>query len=384
MPNPLFNYVNALQTVDLYQKIVQQISQDQIIFNAMHHVAQQRGFPFDLPIDIGEFPLKHQEIELSLSRYQNFPNKQGLFFDLVDEIQAQLKSNVLAVYAERLRNVILLKTSQDFSIALNGNDAWQVEWTVTNPNDTTDERKIPVVVHENGRDVINWTVLQYINGGILLYKQRSYATSLALLSIAVEATLRDLLFKKGYTFIFRANKENIYKYSDAKLNVSDDCYTISFPVGHWPNSPADLSALVGGALPINIQVRREIKPDNGRVDLRIKAPIEVVDHLSFDDVETQAVPKNIGSLEEALHIARHVEKVITPVDLPIDIDKVITAVRNKLIHLSNYSMDEELPSFANESPTGRFTVKDFVEGPKYVFDLVLDIPRFVNAQYAKP
>jgi hypothetical protein len=70
--------------------------------------------------------------------------------------------------------------------------------------------------------------------------------------------------------------------------------------------------------------------------------------------------------------------------VPTNLDKVLTGVRNKLIHLSNYSMDEELLDFASESPTGKLTIKDFVEGPKYVFDFVLDIPRFVNVQYSKP
>jgi hypothetical protein len=382
MPNPLHIYVKTPQTVNLYQKIVQQIGQDEIIFNAMHRVAQQKGFIFDLPTTASKFRLKHQEIELSLSQYQNFPKKQGLFFDLIDELQIQLRANALDVYADQLRELILFKINQEFNILLNGNDAWQIEWTVVHPNDSTDERKIPVVVYEKGNEVINWTVLQYISSGILLFKQKSYATSLALLSIAVEATLRDLLSKKGYTFTPHASKVDIYEFSKAQVNVSGDYYTISLP-NTMPKTPVDLLSLAGGNLPIEVDVRREIKPDNGRVDLRIKAPLYLVEHLSSDKIETPTQAKNISSLEEALRIARKVEEVITPMDLPTDIDIVLTAVRNKLIHLSNYSMGEELPSLASESPTGKFTVKDFVEGPKYVFDFVIDIPRFVNAQYEK-
>ena len=171
---------------------------------------------------------------------------------------------------------------------------------------------------------------------------------------------------------------------NAQINVDADCYTISFANNPILKPPTDLPTAAGGSLPISVQIRREIKPDDGRVDLRIKeVPEFLLDHMSSNKVEKPAQGKNIGSLEEALRVARNVERVVTPMDLPTNIDKVLTSVRNKLIHLSNYSLDEELPGFASRNPTGKFTIKDFVEEPNYVFDFVLDIPRFVNDQYFK-
>jgi hypothetical protein len=385
MPNPLHIYVNSRQTVDFYKEIVKEIGQDEMFFIAMHNVADGRGFTFDLPSNASEYELKHREIELSLSRYESFPDKQGLFFDLIEEVQVQLKTNGFEPLATSLRNLAQFKANQDFKVLLNGNGAWQIEWAINNPGDSSDERTIPIVVYHRGKEVVSWTVVQYINSAILLFKQKSYATSLALLSIAVEATLRDLLYKKGYNFVYRASKVNVYEYLSAQINVDADYYTISFANNPILKPPTDLPTSAGGSLPINVQIRREIKPDDGRVDLRIKEiPEFLLDHMSSNIVERPAEGKNIGSLEEALRVARKVEGVVTPMDLPTNIDKVLTSVRNKLIHLSNYSLDEELPGFASENPTGRFTVKDFVEKPNYVFDFVLDIPRFVNDQYLKP
>ncbi|MBK9209296.1 MAG: hypothetical protein IPL71_13730 [Anaerolineales bacterium] len=101
------------------------------------------------------------------------------------------------------------------------------------------------------------------------------------------------------------------------------------------------------------------------------------------ELSKPAQTNSVDGLGEALRIARSVEGVVTPLDLPIDVDDVVKAVRNNLIHLSSDSMDVELPKFASLNPNGKFTVKDFIDKPNLVFDFVIDIPRFVNEQYVK-
>lgn len=381
MPNPLQAYLNPPQAVDLYQKTVQLLGQDEIIFFSMSQIAQRRGFAFDLPANLDEYPQKHQEIEQSFTRYHNFPNRQGLFFDLVNEIQTQLQTNGQGIHADRLRDFVSIATAKDFKILISGDCAWILEWIVANPDDPADERKIPATVYQGAwGNVVPWTVLQYLNGGILLYKQKSYATALALLSIAVEATLRDVLSTRGYTFTLRANKQDIYDFSRALVNVDGANYTLTFP-DPMPKLPADLNVSAGGTLPIEIRVRRDGNP--AREDLLIRAPQFLIDHWSGNRVIQPAQTNSVDGLGEALRIARNVERVITPLDLPIDVDDVVKAVRNNLIHLSSDSMDVELPRFAALSPNGSFTVKEFIDKPNLVFDFVIDIPRFVNDQYVK-
>ena len=69
--------------MDFYKDIVREIGQHEMLFLAMHNASKNRGFTFDLPSNASEYELKHREIELFLIRYQNFPDKQGLFFDLM-------------------------------------------------------------------------------------------------------------------------------------------------------------------------------------------------------------------------------------------------------------------------------------------------------------
>ncbi|MBK9209297.1 MAG: hypothetical protein IPL71_13735 [Anaerolineales bacterium] len=168
MPNPLQTYLNPPQTVALYQGVVQLLGQDEIIFLSMSLIAQRRRFAFDLPVNLGEYPQKHQEIENSFTRYHNFPDRQGLFFDLINEIQTQLQINGQDLHANRLRDFVSIATAKDFNILISGDCAWIVEWSVANPNDSTDERKIPATVYQGVWKCDSWTVLQYLNGGILL------------------------------------------------------------------------------------------------------------------------------------------------------------------------------------------------------------------------
>jgi hypothetical protein len=350
----------------------------------MNQVAQRRGFVFDLPASSAEYSQKHHEVEQSLNRYQALLDRQGLFFELMEEIHSQLIANGQGIHAERLRNLVILEINKDFKIRLSEDCAWLVEWNVIVDDEGILESRDVFAVTYNSiwEYVVPWTVVQYLNSGILLYKQKLYATALALMSIAVEATLRDVLSTYGYSFVSGAYKVDIYGYSQAQVNVSGTKYTLTF-LDPMPRGPNDLSVSAGGVLPVDIKIRREINSAKKRIDLLIKAPLFLIDHLSGNQVVQPAQTNSINGLGEALKIARDIEKVITPLDLPPDVDEVLLAVRNNLIHLSNDSLDVGLPKFAVLSPTGRFTVKNFISKPNLVFDLVTDIPRFVNDQYVK-
>jgi hypothetical protein len=261
--------------------------------------------------------------------------------------------------------------------------SWLVGWRISDAQGLSDAREVVAVTYESSWDqIVPWPVVQYLNSGILLYKQRAYATALALMSIAVEATLRDLLSTKGYSFTPGASKVDIYDYSHAQIASSGNSYSLTF-LDAMPLGPADLATSASGAVPVDVQIRRNINLRKNRVDLLMRVPPYLVDHLSTNQIVQQGIPKGVDGLGEALRIARDVEKVITPRDLPPDVDVVLKAVRNNLIHLSSDSMRTELPRYASRSNTGQFTVKDFVNEADLVFDLVADIPDFVNKQYVK-
>ena len=146
------------------------------------------------------------------------------------------------------------------------------------------------------------------------------------MSIAVEATLRDVLSKKGYGHVPRASKVDIYKDSSAQIDASVGFYTVTF-LDPMLESPADLSTSAGGSVPIDIQIRRVVNLNNARVDLLIKAPHYLMDHWSSDKVATAGQSKSIGGLGEALQSCSSYRKSDHSLDLPTDVDQVLTAVK---------------------------------------------------------
>lgn len=382
MPNPLQIYANPAVASSLYKAIQEQVKPEDIIFHSMQQISQRRGFAFNLPTTPAECKQKHQEIEQFLTRYPNVLNKQGLIFDLIEEIQVQLRISGQDFLAGKLCELIIQEFKGNFKIHLSIDNAWLVEWVIElDTNGIIDSRSISAIAYQVvWGNIVPWTVVQYLNSAILLYKQRAFATALVLLSIAVEATLRDILSTRGYSFVSGASKVDVYDFSQAQVNVSSGGYDLTF-LGIMPKAPSDLSSI--SALPLEISIRREINQAKNRVDLLIKAPPCLIDHWSSNRIIQRGQLKSIGGLGEALRVAREVEHIITPSDLPIDVDEVLKAVRNNLIHLSNDSMELVLPQYASMSTIGAFTLENFINTPNLVFDLIADIPRFVNDQYVK-
>ena len=118
----------------------------------------------------------------------------------------------------------------------------------------------------------------------------------------------------------------------------------------------------------------------GLVDLQAASgSLAVVDEV-HDFTVQPANPMSLGGLGEALDVARNKEKIISPSDLPPDMDEILKAVRNNLIHLSNESLETDLTKISTLSVA---TVREFVANEELVFDLISDVPEFINNQYVK-
>ncbi|MBD1930275.1 MULTISPECIES: hypothetical protein [Cyanophyceae] len=384
--NPLQHCLSSVEAVAAYQRMRQQLNIDNVIFDAMAQVAHKRSFQFTPPTSTTHNTRKHEEIEGLLGRYQNVLGRQGLFFDLIEEVYLQLQLQGMQALGQHLLQLTTIQSSNEFRIRLTTDSAWVIEWELAlDLGGGLGQDKILVIgsVYKNSwGEIIPWDVMQYLRSGFLLFRQKVYATSLALMSIAVEATLRDILATRGYTFTHNANRQNIYNYAKAQVDVNGNSYTLTF-IDPVPQSAASLVTSSSGNLPVDIEIRRSENSSKKRVDLVVKCPSFLVEHWSPNNVVQPAVTNNIGGLGEALRIARDVEGIIDPVDLPLDVDEVLKALRNNLIHFSSNSMEAELKRYSAYSSDGRFTLKDFVNNTQMVFDLVTEIPRFVNEQYIK-
>ena len=97
--------------------------------------------------------------------------------------------------------------------------------------------------------------------------------------------------------------------------------------------------------------------------------------------QAQAAKRRVRGLGAALDIARTQERIIAEEDLTPDFDGVIQAVRNNLVHLSSDALNTHLPDYDNLTPGRQYLLRDFLRSPEMVFDLVNNVPQFVNEQY---
>jgi hypothetical protein len=383
MGNPLASYVTSVTAVKIYQNIQRDIP-PHIVFDAMAQVAQRHQQSFVLPTSPAEYLQKHKEIENQLSRFINFLNRKSFFFEFLDEILIQLDNDGYRQYVDRFLSNAVIETIYDYKIRLSPLVAWGLSWNVfLDPSDINTQRDLLALSYANDwGPIIPSTVLQYLISGTLLYKQKIFPTAVALMTIAVEATLRDVLWANGgYTFTAGASKVDIYKYTKASVDVSPTGYNLII-VDPVTQTPQNLRTSFQGALPVEIEIRRSINQAKNRLDFVVKAPPNLIDHWSTSDVQQKGNPKIIGGLGEALDIARSTS-VITNDDLQAPVDDTLKAIRNNLIHLSSNALGEELKNFAWKKPGGIFTLSDFVQDKELVFDLITEIPEFVNNQYLK-
>jgi hypothetical protein len=202
------------------------------------------------------------------------------------------------------------------------------------------------------------------------------AAAVALLSITVEATLRDVLETKGYSFNPTASSVDIYRYTKADISVNGSSYVINFREG-LPKSTLDFLASAQGVSAVEIEIKRVINKRKNRTDLSVKLPNFLLDHLSKDTIETPS-QKRVNGLGEALEIARRREGFLTPAILTEDFDDVIKVVRNNLIHLSGDALSKPIHTF---DPSGNYTLKDFLSEPNAIYDFISVVCRFVSEQY---
>ncbi|MGV3526289.1 MAG: hypothetical protein ACO1RX_18870 [Candidatus Sericytochromatia bacterium] len=381
--NPLHAYLTPLDNVDNYKTLCNTLGLEEIIFTSMNVVAINRNIPFQLPTSPTEFTQKHREIESLLRRFQTVLGREGLLFELIEEVYRQLISQGLNLNAQTLLSSLRIRAKDEFFIRLTSDLVWTAEWEV-NSESAHGPSTIICSVFKNGwGDIIPRHVVQYIRSSITLFQQKSFLTALTLMAISVEATLRDVLKTRGYTFIHGANKADIYDLTDANIEYDGSSgFRLNF-VNPMPRLPQDLATSSAGITPVPVRVKREYKPRQRRVDLSLICPQYLLDHLSLDRVVQPAVTNNIGGLGEALQIARVVEQVVDASDLPLDVDEVLKALRNNLVHFSGNSLDTVLTRYAHFSPTGVFTLKDFVEQNNMVLDFIVDTPAFIDSQYIK-
>lgn len=355
---------------------------ERIIFDSMASITAGQKRPFVVPIDISEYEQKHEEIEAILEA-ADIRNKRGMSLRLMSEIWRRTKSEARTLpgdIVEGVRKAIRFDTiGKETSIELSPDLKWEASWNIKHRGLGHSETIALEIYNSELKEIVPEYVVEYAGGAIHAYRQNMNAIAAALLSIAVEATLRDVLSKHGYSFTPGSLPVDSFKYTDADVSVSGNSYVLTFSEPSL-KPPTDLHASSGGAASVSIRVRRYVNAKNqGRMDMYVLAPDYLIDHWSVSDVDKPANLKNIGGLGQALNIAREV--FLLPSKLPVDLDDVILTVRNNLIHLSGGTLNKRLD--IEDDDGNQMTLRQFLEDPWTMFSFVTYVLRFINDTYVE-
>jgi hypothetical protein len=379
----LLSQISPGSVLPVYQSLRDLLrGNERIIFDSMAFITAGQKRPFVVPTDSSEYDQKHEEIEAMLEA-ADIRNKRGMSLRLMGDIWRRTKSEADKLpgdVVEGVRKAIKFDTiGKETLIGLSPDLKWEASWNIKHRSLVHSETIALEIYNSDLKEIVPEYVVEYAGSAIYAYQQNMNATAAALLTIAVEATLRDVLRKHGYSFTPGAVPVDSFKYTDADVSISGNSYVLTFSEPSL-KPPADLHISSGGTASLNIRVRRYINAKKqGRVDLYVLVPDYLIDHWSVSDVDKPANLKNIGGLGQALNTARDI--FLLPSKLPVDLDDVILRVRNNLIHLSEETLDKRLD--IEDDNGNQMTLRQFLEDPWTMFSFVTYVLRFVNDTYVE-
>jgi len=222
-------------------------------------------------------------------------------------------------------------------------------------------------------EIVPIYIVEYVKGAVLLYSQGLLKRACALMTIAMEATLRDLLAQRGYTYVMKSSSDDQYSYTEVIIDVNPEQnkFTLSYP--HCGvKSISEYCIINKDSTQKVARIRRKKYGNSGKFELNIRDCENLVEYFSTSEIDTPG-QKTISGLGAALNIARNQEKIIKATLLPKDMDAIFTGIRNNLIHLSGAGLstaqvqDQKLEEFLNDK--------------NKVFDLISFVPQFINEKF---
>jgi len=354
-----------------------------LLFAAMARLTAGTSSQVIAPTGPAEFGRKRNEIARifqSPAMLRGLEIALRLFEEVYLAVDGQ--GGVLGSRPQDLLELLRIETEQpDETISLSKDMRWIVEWPVRLPAGGPETRMSCEWFARPWGAVVPPYVVNYLSSAATARRQKRNDAAVALLSIAAEATLRDVLSSRGYSFTHGAVPKDVFAYSSAQ--VTADAAAGTYIVKFHDAMPLGVTDFVNSfaGTPVEIKLKRVPKNASGtRVDLNIVAPNPLYEHWTTSTVETPGA-LTVGGLGAALDIARNQVACVTAEDLALDFDEVLQAVRNNLVHLSGAALDAPLPRF--DFLKSGFALRDFLLDDLLVQDFVAAISRFVTVQYVE-
>lgn len=253
-------------------------------------------------------------------------------------------------------------------------------WSLTGKLDVNNNPRNIQIHIRKGRSasgaIVSLPIIHFIRQAIDAFHKKMYSVSLALMSIALEGTLRDALHVKGIGYNPGAPSTDVYEIREMNVYKDANGYRVDFPVT-MPKIPADYLNAPGDPTYRTVKIKRVER--NGKTILEIRDCDDLADYWSSDVVVTTGSPQ-VSGLGAALNIGRNRLRIITPIDLPPDLDRPIQAVRNNLIHFSDAALNETVIQDDNGNDV---SLADFLKDDVRVQDTVCSICETINSIYTK-
>ncbi|WP_349768580.1 hypothetical protein [Priestia megaterium] len=353
--------------LETYQKLKNILSNRQdILFQNIKNLDPD----FELPTDPSQFIEKHTEIENNFT-LTTYSQDDIMFF--FEEVFSQVDSDVPLKKEDILKAIDIKTVYDDISYRLIDDLTWAMVWKVNIPpfNKPMEDEIVLRGFKRGSEPVVQRYIIEYLQAAILAFRQNLYAAAVALFSIAIEATFRDVLQQRGFSYHSRASSVEIYDYADVKLSAENQKYTLNFETT-MPKHINEFTQSINQGNSVPIKMRRVKKITGGgreRIDLHIVAPENVIDYLSVETTLQQA-EKTISGLNGAIYQARK-EGIIDNVTFPPSFAQLLTEVRNNLIHLSGGSFQHS-------------TVNETIQDGQRVFNIISRLTSsFIYEQYSK-
>lgn len=372
-----FPIISTLKRVDCFNIICNLLgSHKQRVLVAAEIATSNDRSPFIASSDPSKIDSQIQEIEERIKRTADRIG-QNLLIRLIEELYEDISTNGIPGISDRdLIDKVLFKIDQS-EICYNATKKWNWKWSLkVDENERDISLSIRNSTSMNSKIVPDY-ILQYVRQSINSFQNNAYATSLSLISIALEGTLRDALTSKGYDYNRNANVNDVYELKEIHIHKETDGYKITFPDSmplphaNYLTNPGDPGFKIA-------RIKRSFD-NRGRQILEIRDVNDILDYWSSNTI-TQPAQIKIGGLGAALDIGRNRLNIFTSVDLPPDLDKPIQAVRNNLIHLSENSLEDNVTI---DSAGRDIKLKDFLEDRNRVFDTICTIGDAINKIYNK-
>lgn len=310
----------------------------------------------------------------------------------IDRVGNNYGRNFLILFIEELHNDLILNNgalgfhNNDFyrncsieiengyNIIFTSNGKWELKWALplqqTIENITLPIREIVVT----NNDIVPKYIIEFVKQAINAYRSENYLTSLSLISIALEGTLRDVLEVRGYSYTHGAQSIDSYEIKDIEVSLNGAAFNVHFR-DTMPRLSTDFLSEPASTSPHVSRIKRIFK--NGSWFLEIRN-VDYLKEFWSSDVVAVAGQINISGLGTALNVARNPAQanILDNSILPDDIDSVIQVVRNNLIHLSGVAMTTPIPTIG-------MSLENFVSDQSRVFDTLWAICGAIDILYTK-